>query len=346
MKKFIKEFSPIWFVSIMGTSALALGTNIYMGNLLIFKGFARFLLIISFLFFLYFLSILIVRLFKYPQKVFNEFNFALSANLYAAIPIASSLIVMMLITIGLPFLNKSFLIEVEYILWLFSLILAILFVVIVPINLKFKSKIDDVLGVWFLPPVGLFVLDSAGSLLATQIPSLMEIIAFINIILLGPAFVLYFLTLTLVYFRSKFTKMPPSQFAPTFFIVLAPVGVSIIAILSLNKIIQIDNIFNMANMFNIFSKLYASTMWGYGLWVILGLSLLTFRFIKAHKIHFSPTWWAFIFPLGAFTNSTFNITKVMPIKFVSITGYILYFSLLIFWSVVIYNQIKFLFRKK
>ena len=51
----------------------------------------------------------------------------------------------------------------------------------------------------------------------------------------------------------------------------------------------------------IISQLFATATWGFGLWwLAIAVSLLV-RYLRAGGLPFHLGWWAFTFPLGAFT---------------------------------------------
>jgi tellurite resistance protein TehA-like permease len=179
----------------------------------------------------------------------------------------------------------------------------------------------------------------AGSTLALSLSHLANLILTINLLILGPAFVLYFLTLTLLYFRSKFYDLSETKIAPTFNIVLAPAGVSIIALIMTSQAMLKYKFLHLASLFSDLTKLYSLVMFGYGLWIVGALLYLYWRIIREkEKIPFSQLWWAFIFPLAAFTLATFNLYHfVLSFEAIKFIYYTLYFILLAIWLLVVYK---------
>lgn len=328
----------IVFIALMGTSALALSTKLIFSNILT-NAFSYLLEIFVIIFFLIHFSKFILHIFEKKGFTENLKNPAKS-NLYSAIPIASALISIMLIQIGLPYFSE-YNIYLSTLFWFISLVFSLIFVILVPINLKFRAKPQQVFGTWFLPPVGVFVLITAGSILALKFSYLSSYIIPINFLLLGPAFILYFLTLGLVYFRTKFHELKEAKIAPTFNIVLAPVGVSILAVITTSKLILKYSFLNLGSLFLDITKLYSLIMFGYGLWILLGLSFLYYRIIKEKgKVPLSELWWAFVFPIGAFTLASINLYSLTNLLFIKVIYFILYFILSILWAYVFLNQIK------
>lgn len=321
------------FIALMGTSALALTTRLIFRHPLADA--------FSYLLELSVIAIFLVHFSRFMDHLIERGDFLdnlknpQKSNLYSAVPIASALISIMLIRIGLPGLGQYDVI-LSAAFWFVSLLFSLLFIVVVPINLKFRSSPEHVLGTWFLPPVGLFVLVSAGSVLGMEWPLMSAPLGFINLLLLGPAFMLYILTLNLLYLRSKFYEPGEAKVIPTFNIVLAPVGVSILAMLTTSKLLLQNDLLGLGGLFSGISKLYSLVMFGYGLWVLLGLSFLYYRVRKERGgIPLSELWWAFIFPIGAFVLSSVSLYSLTGIPFVRMVYIVLYFVLLVLWAYVL-----------
>ncbi len=333
------EFNLIVFVALMGSSALALASKLFFNNFFL-NSFSVLLELGIIIIFSWFFLIFLKNIFFNFNSVKKDLKNPLKSNLFPSVSIASSLISLMLLKIGLPFFNE-FSVLFSFVFWFIALVLSVVFIVVIPINLKFGSKIEHVFGTWFIPPVGLFVLISAGSVLALSFKELIPFMSFLNLLLLGPAFVLYFLTLVLLYFRSKFFDLNSTKLTPTFQIVLAPVGVSILALVFTSKLLVSSNFFNLGVLFFNLTKLFSIVFFGYGLWIILGLVYFYYRVSKdLDSIPFSELWWAFVFPLGAFTLATFNVFSLFKWFFFKAVYLILFVVLLLLWIFVFLKSIK------
>jgi len=141
---------------------------------------------------------------------------------------------------------------------------------------------------------------------------------------------------------------PKKKQPPAFNIVLAPAGVSILAMITTSKALLKYNVLDFSFLFSDISKIYSVLMFGYGLWVSFGLISLYYRIIKEkEKIPFSELWWAFIFPTGAFTLATVNLYSfIVSFLFVKILYYLLYFILLIIWFYVLLKQFLVYYNSK
>lgn len=254
-KKPLNIFVFLW---IMSTAILIIWWNMIFSNVLIKNILSVVQMILLLLFLAKFLQFILWTL-KIKEFIKNIKSLE-KTNLYSAIAISSALISILFSTNLVTYL-WAFNLYIATILRILWLILWVIFVLVIPINLKFYSKIENVNWSWFIPPVWMFVIIISGSILWLKLWDFWNTMSLINLMLLGPAFILYLLTLGLVYFRSKFVWLNKSNIAPTFNIVLAPVAVSIIAMISTANLLNINNFLEISGFFfwyhkNIFTYIF------------------------------------------------------------------------------------------
>lgn len=334
-RKYVNLFD---FIGIMSTATVIIASKMLFWSNWIISIFINILIILLILFFIFKFIHFIVSLFN---KKFLLENWNISKiNLFSAIAISSALI-SILFNISSFIELSNYYIYISLWFWLLSLVLWIIFILLIPINLKFKSKIENVNWSWFIPPVGLFVIIMAGSILAINFGPINQYMSIINLMLLWPAFMIYLLTLSLVYYRSKFIELWNTWILPSFHIVLAPVAVSILAISNTSKMFIKYWFLWIENIFEKISQIYSITFIWYGIWVFISLIILYYNTIKKNKkIPFSDLWWAFVFPTGAFCISLISIkSTIISNIFFNVFIYIVYWILLIIWSYMIYKKI-------
>lgn len=78
-------------------------------------------------------------------------------------------------------------------------------------------------------------------------------------------------------------------------------------------------------------KLFSLILWGFGLWAILLTIFITIKYIKQGGIPFSLSWWAFIFPLAAYTLSSINVYQMVNVGAVLWYSIILAVLLVVLW---------------
>ncbi|CCJ34002.1 SLAC1 anion channel family protein [Caloramator australicus] len=170
---------------------------------------------------------------------------------------------------------------------------------------------------WFIPILGNLLVPIAGTKFISK-----EILWFFFSI--GIAFYLPFLTMLL--YRIIFHNNLPEKLMPTLFILIAPPSVGLIAYFKLTE--GIDN--------------FARILYYFALFTLL---LVFSQYKMFTKIKFYLSWWAYIFPLSAFSVATFvmlNNTKLIFFK----TLFTAIFLLIILLVVIISYKTIYAISKK
>jgi len=300
----VKTMEPRWVMSSMATWAVWILTMIIWGkfNLMFLKYFAGILVFLAIIFFILFVIMFTLRIFKFPNEVKNDLSHPIAANFFAWIFISSAVIVSGIWNVLQPLwwcLNPVLTSKIFYII---ALILWTIIPVLVPFMLTISEKVDSkhAIWIWFLPPVGMFVLIFAGNFMALH--GIWEnFIPYVNIFYMWMAFILYFLVLSMIYSRLKFHSLPAPEVAPSFVIWLAPVGVSIIALNTFNLVLQKNNIFHWdLNFFHSFVALFSSMLAWFGFWWFILTVLILWYYLIKKSIPYTLGWWALVFPIAAF----------------------------------------------
>ncbi|MEO2154369.1 MAG: hypothetical protein ABGW69_01020 [Nanoarchaeota archaeon] len=292
ISEIIKTLEPRWFMPSMATGAVGVALSFF--NIpkiipAIFVYLAIFFFILTFI--IYF-----VRIFAFTEEVIKDLTHPVANNFFAAIYISVGVLITGVLNVLLKYnyLNKSFALFLAKLFYLIGLIFLLILVIAIPLINYLSEKVDTKhsLGIWFLPPVGIFVFIFAGNFLAMH-NVFREFILLINPLLMGLAFVWWFIRMNFIFYRIKFHPLPPPEMAPSFVIGLAPIGVSVIATLTFGLLTKNELILSLAKGFGVL-------IYGFGLWwasIVLGI--LTYYLIK-HKIKYSLGFWAFVFPPAAF----------------------------------------------
>ena len=147
-----------------------------------------------------------------------------------------------------------------------------------------------------------------------------------------PGIFMYTALLALAFHRFYVHKRLPPMMAPTFWINLAPLGVIVISMLNLVA----------AAPFAGDKSAYLVTaflIWGFGaFWLVLA-TLFTWSVRKIAPLPFSLTWWAFTFPLGAFTLGSQRVSEatglITPLAF----GWLAWVLLAGIWTLTLVKTI-------
>jgi len=149
---------------------------------------------------------------------------------------------------------------------------------------------------------------------------------------LGLGFMLFLLVLGMLHDRLVLHPLPPAQLAPSLWIALGPIGVSALVPMNLARAGQVvfaDN----APVVTTVSLIFATAIWGFGLWWLAIVVALLVRYLRSGPVPFHLGWWGFVFPLGAFTVATLTLARAWSLPAVDAFGALLYLGLLTAWVV-------------
>jgi len=344
LKTIIESLEARWFMASMATGAMGIFTFLMFTMLKInlVKFAALFFIFLAFFIFFVTGFFTIIRLLKFPQAVKKDSKHPVAANFFAGISISSAVLSTSISNVLIPLhiLNTEIGSFIALGFYLLSSILGLSFLMMVSVNLitSEETKTNHALGVWLLPPVGLFVAIFAGNFVAKYfMNSWGEAIVFVDLFIFGVALFYYFYTMTMIFHRIKFHPLPPAAMAPSFLIPLAPVGVSIIALFSFQAILpKIENLAELVAPIHSFFLIYTPLMIGFGLFWVISATLIIKHYLKHKGLPFSLGFWAFVFPVDAFGISLFLTSKikvfasisplVMLVWLISIFVWILAFS--------------------
>lgn len=337
----LRYFSPRWFIAIMGTGAVANILQLLAGKATgPLHTAAEVLLWTSVIAFPVMLLLIGVRLVIDCRMVFRELAHSSLVQFYSALFISAAICTTGLLKIpsGLAgdattlFLAKAF--------WIFAVVTGSAKAVFTPwriITLN-HGEPKRVLGFWFLPPVGLFVIVFAGNFLAMAAGSStwQSAIFVVNTVLLGAAVFQTLMLFTIFLFRSLTYPFPRPDVLPSFAIGLAPVGVSIIALLSYLPLLQLiapPGLGDLAVLQPVV-KFGLVLFWGFGFWWLLVSFFTIVTGFNRGKVPVTLGYWAFIFPPAAYTLSSLLLGQATGIQFITTIGQWLAYLVLAGWVTV------------
>ncbi|MBP8897161.1 MAG: hypothetical protein IT510_07970 [Sulfuritalea sp.] len=324
----VKAFAPGWPAVIMGTGAFALATLHFSHQLPMLAGLA---------WALHWFNLALCVLISIPwllrwamawPAVAATFKHPVAANFYPTYGIA------LLVLAGELRAFGGHETAALIVWWLgVALLSGLTLAVLISILQGEHVTLDHVTPGIFMPPVGLVVIPVAGApLVAAQPEALRDLALTINGIGLGAGIFMYTALLALAFHRFYVHKRLPPMMAPTFWINLAPLGVIVISMLNLVA----------AAPFAGDKSAYLVTaflIWGFGaFWLVLA-TLFTWSVRKIAPLPFSLTWWAFTFPLGAFTLGSQRVSEatglITPLAF----GWLAWVLLAGIWTLTLVKTI-------
>lgn len=264
------RYVPIMlFASVMGLAGMTISFQLAETLYGLHSIFSTILLIITLILFIINSFVLVYRILFYFKDVEADFKHPVKMNFYGTISIS-------LLLLGVLFygVNDS----ISFAIWLAGVIMQIGLTLIILSNVIWdvSFKLPQFNPTWFIPIVGNIVVPLAGVHHAS---------ATINWIFFSIGIVFTFIYLTIFINRIFFQSPLPKMLTPSYFILLAPLGIGVVSYM--NLVGQVDAFVYIL----------------YGTAFYLGL-LFIFQFRRFIRLPFFLSSWAYLFPTAAVTNAT------------------------------------------
>ncbi len=312
----VKNFTPSWFASIMGTGILAVTSSFYAVYIHPLQLLAKILFVLNVFMFIILLIPWLLRWIFFTNQALNDLNHPVITNFYPTMSVGMLVLASDFLMIGDNFF-------IAKVLWILGTFLTIIFSLLIPyiIFKENKVKIDHINPAWFIPPVALIVIPIAGSNFIDN-----QVFIFVNYYGWGSGFFIYLALLAICMYRFILHNPLPNTLAPTIWINLGPIGAGTVSLISL---INHSSFIMYKEPFWVFGFIF----WGFGVWWFFIAVIMTLHYISKLKLPYAMSWWAFTFPLGAYVAASHTISKIFKIKLIDYFGLILYFLLLGIWTI-------------
>ena len=333
----VRYFHPGWFASVMGTGILAVATAHSVSFVPALEGLAVALWIFNTVLCLVLLVPWIARWLFFFNEAWADVSHPTRGPFYSTLPIGLLVLGVDFSAIGRQYIGAELAIPIHQGLWIAGTLLAFFFGVLIPYK-WFTSQsvpVEQTNGGWFMPPVANIVVPaSAAPLIATWgSPQLCHFMCLVAFAFLGIGFFLFLIVGVLLIGRLIYNPLPHAHLAPTLWIGLGPIGVGSLALVRLSTTASpiFDQYIAEAQ---VFLRLGSLALWGFGVWWLVTAIVLTLRYLR-EPFPFAMSWWAFTFPLGAYTVATYLLADAYQTTALRIFGFALWLLLLFFWTVVL-----------
>lgn len=337
----VANFSPIWFAAVMGTGGLANILVMLAQKMPVLMWGAQALLWFNALLFIVLLIPWGARWIWSRDRAVADLKNPLLSNFYSTMPAAAIIVGTNLLLIGPAFFAETILIRTGLILWLAGMLLAFLFSIAGMYNLFNTESVgpESVNMAWLMSPVVNIVVPLLGNLLVLRIAAgNPELALFINLIdtsFYGIGFMLFLVLSGFIFGRLIQHGWPPAMMAPSFWILLGPIGVGALALIGLSEASELSGLIGNVQIL----KYLATVLWGFGFWAFLLILAVTTRYLQKGGIPFSLSWWAFTFPLAAYAMSTLAVAGFWTSQVIFVYGLLLSALLLALWAIILFRTI-------
>ncbi len=312
----VRHFSPAWYASVMGTGGLAMVMDRLSGLAPFTRPVGSALAILNTALFLVLIGPWLARWFFHFDQLLKDLRHPIMSNFFVTMPVGGLILAMNFFIFGRQMFSLSFLGALGMVFWALCVLLALISSVFVILNVMILERVEPELTnfSWFITPVASIIVPLLGntliSLYAGEHLGLAKGINLIDIAFLGNGSLLFIIFSGILFARFINHKMPHATVTPTFWILLGPVGVGTLSLMGIAEASRRLGLLQAVGPLNIL----ALALWGFGLWAFILTIVVTIKYLLEGGIPFSLSWWAFIFPLAAYTLSSFRIYAFTGVK--------------------------------
>ncbi len=278
----------------------------------------------------------LVRWIRHPDAARADLANPLAGALYATVPGGILVLGVGIATVGPSALPDDVTVALVAILAAVGIILALAVSVAFAALLFVSHGVEPQAanGAWFIPPVVTII---APMVLTPLVPHVaaadVPLLVFSGYALWGMGFLLFLLVASLLYDRLVFHPLPAAPLAPSFWIGLGPIGVGGLALVRLAQA-GAPLWGGAAPAVIAATSIAATALWGFGLWWLAAAIVLLVAHLRRGRLPYGLGWWAFTFPLGAFTASTLALGRVWHAGAIETLAAVLFVALAAAWLIV------------
>lgn len=337
----LSTFHPGWFAAVMGTGVIGVVANMNPGDQPALKNalqaLAVAMVVLAYLFAVALGIPYIGRLVRYPAAAWRDLAHPVVGPLFATFPAGLLVLAAATAAVGPRVLPADTVSTIVAVLAVPGSVLALAIAVTFGFVLFAAPSVEaeQASGAWFIPPVVTIVIPLAlVPLVPVTTASMARFLLVASYATWGMGFFLFLLTGALLYARYVYYPLPKAPLAPAFWIGLGPIGVGGLTLLRMTQASEVAWHGANVTVISQASMLAATALWGFGLWWLPMALVLLARYRRAGRLPYGVGWWAFTFPLGAYTTLTLALSRAWHLGAVEVLGATLALLLASFWLVV------------
>lgn len=311
----IKYLAPAWFAVVMGTGGLA--NILYQWQSDFPAGHMLGLVFAALADSLYFLVLVpwVIRWISFFEYARRDLHHPHAGNFFVTMPVATIIVGTNIYTIWGQYLGGSLTFMITFVAWMIGIVGVTFFSFYTTFRImqvELAPKPETTNFSWIMAPIAnmaTLLLGNAVLVLSLSYkPTWSMSILIANICMLGIGFFLFIFISAVIFVRLIQHALPPAELTPSFGILLSAIGLAAIGIIDIAKSAQTLGVLTSIDL----ACLGAAIIWGFGVWVIGITCLICMYHMRRGGIPFSLGWWAFIFPLAAYTIASQKIVLIFP----------------------------------
>ena len=336
----LRSFHPGWFGAVMGTAIVGVAAFSNPGNIAALQAPLR-VVGVAFAVLAYALFVAlgvpyVLRWVHHPDAAWKDLQHPILGGLYGTFPGGILVLAVTTAAIGPALLPAGIVFVVVAVLAAIGTVVAFAISVVFAYILFVTPRVneDSVNGAWFIPPVVNIIIPMALlPLLPRADAETARLLLVASYAAWGIGFFLFLMVASLLYDRLVYHPLPAAPHAPSLWIGLGPIGVGSLALLRMAQAgAGVWGDLNAA--VNALSSIGALALWGFGIWWLAAAILLLRKYLRTSGLPFGIGWWAFTFPLGAYTVGTLTLARAWKVGALEAFGAALFVLLVGFWLVV------------
>lgn len=320
-----KQFGLNWFTTVMGVGIVADLTYTspvpvpfqHRVGLLLF-GLLNLIFAMALVFWL-------LRWFVYTSEALEDFRHPDRALFYGALAMGINVVGNDYLFIGTHISPMTWAIDISKTIWVAGTVVSLFTVIVVPYLLFTEHTVKPMqaLSTWLIPVVPPIVAAATGANLIPFWggPDEQFAVTVLIVAMCGATLFLFLMVSALVYSRLVFHRRLSGEEAPSLWVEIGPIGMSMgtFSILPLKT----HDIFGpYGNILHTFGLIFSTAMWGVGVWWIVISSMHTLLHLsrRGEGLPFHMGWWSYVFPIGSFTSGTYALGHLAGYPFFKVAG--------------------------
>ncbi len=340
LKEMIQSFAPGWYAAVMGTGVIAIALTPFRPVLTPAASLQVFFLALAVIAFVILLIPWTARWVLFPSAALQDLAHPVSAAFFPTMPISILILGIALEKTSLPFLPETTLWPVLLGLWLTGSAGILAFALIIIRNFFQQPEVRPetaTLG-WLIPAVSALLVPVLGFSLASHYAGTAwgGLILVLSLAFTGAGSLLFLLVMALVFSRYIFHAPPPAHLEPPLAIGMAPTSLLTIILIRLTKPAQAVFGFSpqTAESLSVISLISAVALWGFAFfWLLLSLLVLLGQ-RRSTALPFALSWWAFVFPTGAFSVASGVLYQALEYPLFLWVGLAALTGLILLWLII------------
>ena len=328
-----RDLFPAYFALVMATGIVSIACHLLKMDILAIP-----LFYLNQFFYIVLWILTLIRLVRYPMKVFSDLSNHRIGSGFLTIVAATNVL-------GSQFVILQANETIALYLWVLGLALWFLLIYTLFTALTVKEEKptleDGINGGWLLFIVSTQSVPVLGMLIVSRFEAWQEMFTFsmLGFYLLGCMF--YILIISLIMYRFLFFKIEAEEMNPSYWINTGAVAITTLA--GANILLRGHASF-LADSAP-FIKGFTVFFWAAGTWWIPYLFIVGAwrHFYKRYPLTYHPVYWGLVFPMGMYTVATFRLAQVLNMDFLLLIPQYFIYLALVAWVVTFYGSVSRLF---